>query len=305
MLDDIIGYLHRFDSITVAFSGGVDSSVVAAAAQRSGRPCVAVTAKSPAVATWQLDLAKQLAAEIGIRHLITETDEWQRDAYRRNKADRCYHCKQTLYDFLDAISDGQGGTIVSGTNADDLGDHRPGIRAGRQAGVMTPLADLGIGKTAVRQLARLLGLPNADLPASPCLASRIAYGVEVTPERLGMVEQAEDWLRKRGWTELRVRLHADELARIEVPSHQVGSLASLAAETDLLQSFRQIGFRFVTLDLFGLTSGSMNQSLVQLEIPGSETAVDHGPNLSSSPSPSQEPTDFRSRTDQASAGDSI
>lgn len=269
MLHELVTFLGRFDSIVVAFSGGVDSSVVAAAARRSGRPCVAVTAKSPAVAAWQLELATRVADQIGIRQIITETDEWQRDGYRRNDRDRCYHCKQSLYDFLGAISKQQDGTIVSGTNADDLGDHRPGIAAGREADVVTPLADLGIGKLAVRRLARRLGLSNAELPASPCLASRIAYGVEVTPERLSMVERAEDWLRHRGWAELRVRLHADQLARIEVPSDQVESLARLAAQEDLTAAFTQFGFRYVTVDLQGLKSGSMNRVLVQLESPKS------------------------------------
>ena len=154
--------------------------------------------------------------------------------------------------------------LISGTNADDLGDYRPGIEAGKIASVQTPLADLGLGKQDVRELARFFGLENADLPASPCLASRVAYGVEVTAVRLSRVEKAESWLRDRGFSDVRVRVHHDELARVEVPKEEISRLLAGTLAAELNESLRTIGFRFVTIDLQGLESGSMNRVLVSI-----------------------------------------
>lgn len=264
---------HR--RLLVAFSGGVDSSVVAAAACRAGlERVIAVTADSPSVPRWQLNVARQVAEQLGIEHLVIPTHETSLPEYKKNDLRRCFFCKQSLYVAIRAAAGQQFAgqlasfEIVSGTNADDLGDYRPGIEAGRMQGVLTPLAELSIGKQLVRELARYFGVPNHDLPASPCLASRVAYGIEVTADRLQRIEQAENVLRDHGFDEVRVRLHADELARIEVPRSQLGQLFALHAEMDLSSQFRLLGFRFVTVDMQGLQSGSMNRTLVSIGVPG-------------------------------------
>lgn len=260
--------LSRFRRILVAFSGGVDSSVVAAAAREADTElAIAITARSPSVARWQIETAQRVAAEIGIEHRIVNTDELDRSDYRQNNNRRCFFCKQTLYQTLESIADDYDDfTIVSGTNADDLGDYRPGIEAGQLAGVVTPLADLGITKPRVRALAEHFGLSNADLPASPCLASRIAYGTEVTPERLWRVEQAEHYLRQRGLSTVRVRLHEGELARIEVDRQQIPQVIEMDRDGALTREFESYGFRYVTIDLEGFRSGNLNRALVPLGI---------------------------------------
>jgi uncharacterized protein len=267
----LVDWFDGFDSIAVAFSGGVDSSVVLAAAMRSSsRSVLAVTARSPSVAAWQLELAESIARQLGASHRVIETHEVELQAYRVNDAGRCFHCKTALYGTLQQLCEGlgtKGTTLVSGTNADDLGDYRPGIVAGDEAGVRKPLAELGITKAMVRDLAGEFGLSNAQLPASPCLASRIAYGVEVTPERLRRIEDAENFLRTLGLGNVRVRLHESELARIEVP---IGDLAALTCESvrsDLASRLVELGFRYITLDLQGFSSGSMNRQLVSLAGP--------------------------------------
>ncbi|WP_442510750.1 ATP-dependent sacrificial sulfur transferase LarE [Novipirellula sp. SH528] len=264
--EQLIGRIASFRHVTVAFSGGVDSSVVAAAAIRANLDSlVAVTANSPSVPQWQLQWAARIAAQIGIENRVVATDEGNRQEYLRNDTRRCFYCKETLYQTLGALAEYDPATVlVSGTNADDLGDYRPGIEAGNIASVQTPLADLGFGKQDVRELAKFFGLENADLPASPCLASRVAYGVEVTAERLSRVEQAESWLRDRGFSDVRVRVHHDELARVEVPQDEISRLLTGTLATELNESLRTIGFRFVTIDLQGLESGSMNRVLVSI-----------------------------------------
>jgi uncharacterized protein len=251
--------------------------VVLAAAGRSGTEVLAVTADSPSVARWQLELAGRIAADLRIPHRVIATDEVQRPEYAANDARRCFHCKSTLYQTIDQFCRQLArdhAVVVSGTNRDDLGDYRPGIEAGRRSGVRTPLAELGLGKEAVRRIARSFGLDNADLPASPCLASRIAYGVSVTVERLRRIEQAEDFLRSRGLSDLRVRLHDSELARIEVPTQRIGWLADDRQRTAVTEKLLSLGFRYVTLDLQGLRSGSMNRQLVSIAQPASPDRPD-------------------------------
>lgn len=280
----LVEWFVPFDRVIVAFSGGVDSSVVLAAALRGcDGDVLAVTAHSPSVAQWQLELARRVAGDLGAEHEIVRTDEVDSPDYSANDARRCFHCKTTLYQTIDrccrraaansgaangAAANGDA-VVVSGTNQDDLGDYRPGIEAGRRSGVRTPLADLGLGKTAVRQIAEIFGLENADLPASPCLSSRIAYGVRVTVERLQRIERAEDCLRAMGLADLRVRLHEGELARIEVPVDRIEWLACENRRGVLTEQLLSLGFRYVTLDLQGLRSGSMNRQLVPIGRPGS------------------------------------
>ena len=270
---ELIRRLQSFPHIVVAFSGGVDSSVVAAAAVAANADtlhhAIAVTARSPSVPRWQLDWASRVAEEIGIEHRIIDTNELELAAYQRNDLKRCYFCKETLYESIHALVGilGEtiaGATVVSGTNADDLGDYRPGIEAGKIAGVETPLADLGITKDRVRALAAYFHLSNHDLPASPCLASRVAYGVEVNPQRLSRIEQAEAWMRNHGFADLRVRLHENELARIELTSGDFVRACDPQFANLISTEFRRLGFRFVTIDLGGLESGSMNRDLVSL-----------------------------------------
>lgn len=266
--------LHGYRRVVVAFSGGVDSSVVAAACQRARLDFVcAITAQSASVPSWQIETACAVAAEIGVPHQVVQTGELERLDYQRNDSNRCFYCKDTLYAAISEVirsvvdRDGEEVTVVSGTNHDDLGDHRPGITAGQRRQVVAPLAEMGFGKSKVRDLARHFGLSNHDLPASPCLASRIAYGVEVTSQRLKKIEQAETWLNSRGVTECRVRLHQDELARIEVPRNLLEFTMKLQTDCDLTGQFRQFGFSYVTLDMEGFQSGKLNRTIVPLELP--------------------------------------
>ena len=261
----LVDTLRSWGPLTVAFSGGVDSSVVAAAAFRADpEGAVAVTAESPSVPEWQLQAARQVAAKIGIRHQLVTTDEGTKPDYQRNDLRRCFHCKQTLYAALRSLPTASASTIVSGTNADDLGDYRPGIEAAGVAGVRAPLAELGITKSRVRAIAEYFQLPNAKLPASPCLASRIAYGVEVTPERLRRIESAEAWVRSQGFSDVRVRMHPDELARVEVPVDELAALVESTMLARLDERLRAAGFRFVTVDAQGFRSGNLNPPLVSL-----------------------------------------
>ena len=267
LAETLIARLESYGSVAIAFSGGVDSSVVAAAACRSSivEP-IAITGRSPSVATWQLEMAIRVAHEIGIEHRIVSTAEGEDPNYIQNDSRRCFHCKHNLYQVLETICcDEIDRVIVSGTNADDLGDYRPGIEAGRIANVRTPLADLGIGKAHVRALAKFFGLSNHDVPASPCLASRIAYGVDVTPDRLKKIEAGELWLRQQGFSDCRVRVHENDLARIEVPVSEVSLLTGSDLGGRLVNDFRELGFRYITIDLAGLRSGSMNESLVSIQ----------------------------------------
>lgn len=278
---ELIGWFDGRGDIVVAFSGGVDSSVVLAAALRSSaRSVTAVTAVSPSVARWQIELAESVADHLGAEHRLIETHEVELPEYRVNDSSRCFYCKSTLYETLGRLSaavSSRQSTIVSGTNADDLGDYRPGIAAGDEAGVLKPLAELGIDKAVVREIADQFGLPNAALPASPCLASRIAYGVAVTPGRLEQVERAESYLRTLGLRDVRVRLHEGELARIEVNLDQIAVLAQDPIRSELSKHMVQLGFRYVTLDLQGFSSGSMNRQLVPLQMPAASTVPAAGP----------------------------
>ena len=261
----LLAAISRLESCAVAYSGGVDSAVVAKAARVAlGERAVAVTGVSASLAAGELELAEQVARQIGIRHVVLQTDELASPAYTRNAPDRCYHCKTELYTQLEQILPELGvKNIVNGANADDLGDYRPGMLAATEHRIHSPLAECGLTKADVRKLAVEWQLPVWDKPATPCLSSRIAYGEPVTPERLAMIDQAEQFLRRQGLANLRVRYHGGDLARIEVPLADLPRLCSAEMRGSLAAEFRRLGFKFITLDLDGFKSGSLNQ-LVQI-----------------------------------------
>jgi pyridinium-3,5-biscarboxylic acid mononucleotide sulfurtransferase len=247
--------------VMVAFSGGADSALLlAAAVEALGERAVAATGVSPSLPQRELDDARALAAELGARHLVVATHEGQRPGYQRNGPDRCFFCKDELFEVLAPLAGAEGLALAVGTNTDDLGDHRPGQRAAAGHGVLTPLVTAGLSKAEVRQASRRRGLRTADKPAAACLASRIAYGVQVTPARLSRVERAEALLRSFGLARLRVRDHGD-LARIEVPVDALGHLVDPGRRARLVDGLHDLGFTYVTLDLEGFRSGSMNAAL--------------------------------------------
>jgi pyridinium-3,5-biscarboxylic acid mononucleotide sulfurtransferase len=259
----LVATLRGYGRVAVAYSGGVDSTVVAQAAHEAlGDAAIAVTAVSDSLAAGELEEAQELARRIGIPHRVIRTEEFADPNYLRNQPDRCYFCKSELYGRLSGLLGELGvDVIASGANTDDLGDHRPGMRAAAENGVRHPLQECGLGKPEVRALARAWGLPTWDKPATPCLSSRIAYGEEVSPERVRMIDQAEQWLRQRGLRILRVRYHKGDLARIEVPLDDLARLVDLQVRGELITAFRALGFKFVTLDLEGFRSGSFNSAL--------------------------------------------
>lgn len=261
--DQLLATLRSYGSCAVAYSGGVDSAVVAKAAQLAlGDRAVAVTGVSASLAEGELEQAALLAAQIGIRHEPLRTHEFSSIAYTANAPDRCFHCKTELYTQLSAVAARLGvAEIASGTNLDDLGDYRPGLAAAAEHGIRQPLVDCGITKSDVRALAAAWGLPVAAKPASPCLSSRIAYGESVTPERLRMIDRAEQLIRSLGFPICRVRYRAGDVASIEVPREQVARLSDKALHADVERELLQLGFREVSVDPDGFRSGSLNESI--------------------------------------------
>lgn len=265
----LIDRLRQAGRVAVAFSGGVDSAVVARAAYEAcGDRAFAVTAVSPSLASGELENAQQIAKQIGIRHRVIETYEFGQSGYFQNAGNRCYFCKSELYTQLESLAISEPyDLIVNGANADDVGDHRPGMVAATEHQVRSPLLEVGLTKAEVRVLAREWGLPVWDKPASPCLSSRIAYGVEVTPERVARVDAAELWLREQlGIRELRVRLEAGDLARIELPLSEVPRLATPELRDAASAHLKSLGFKYITLDLEGFRSGSLNAALPVVEL---------------------------------------
>lgn len=262
----LLKLIESYGSCAVAFSGGIDSTVVAKAAQLAlGEAAVAVTGDSASLAAGELDEARELARWIGIRHEVIATDEFSNPDYVRNTADRCYHCKTELYTHIDGLAARLGvAAVLSGANVDDLGDYRPGMKAAGEHAVASPLAECGFTKADVRALAVQWELPTWDKPATPCLSSRVAYGEEVTPQRLAMIDAAERYLREQGLPVVRVRYHKGDVARLEVPLDALARLCESPLRPALVAHFKVLGFKYVALDLEGFRSGSLN-ALVSLE----------------------------------------
>lgn len=265
--DALLAILASYGRVAVAFSGGVDSAVVAKGAfEACGEKAVAATAVSLSLATGELEEARELAALIGIRHVVVETKEFQNDNYLANPSNRCYFCKTELYSQLESrLAELEVDVICNGANLDDQGDYRPGMTAAKEHTVRSPLIEVGLTKTDVRELAKHWALPCWDKPAMPCLSSRIAYGVSVTPERVRRVDAAEQFLRHQfGLHEFRVRLEANDLARIEVALSELAPLLNQQTFEVISRQLRSLGFRCVTIDLEGFRSGNLNM-LVPLE----------------------------------------
>jgi len=261
--DRLLDLLSRLGSVAVAFSGGLDSTVLAKAAQLAlGDRAVAVTGVSASMAAGEFEECRELAAEIGIRHEVLQTDELSNPDYQRNDANRCYHCKSELFLQVERLCQRLGVAVVAdGSNQDDHGEHRPGLKAAKDREVRSPLAECGLTKAEIRQLARHWELPTWDKPATPCLSSRIAYGETVTPERLAMVDKAERYLRQHGFQPLRVRYHKGDMARIEVSPQALTRLVEPEFRVQVVEYLKSVGFKYVSIDLEGFRSGSLNQVL--------------------------------------------
>ncbi|MEO8908705.1 MAG: ATP-dependent sacrificial sulfur transferase LarE [Gemmatimonadaceae bacterium] len=246
----------------VCYSGGIDSTLVLAASVRAGVETVALLGVSPSLAAAERADAHRIAREIGARVEEVETSEMDLAGYRANAGDRCYYCKSALYDTVQALAETRGTdeVIFVGTHVDDLGEHRPGLQAAMERGVLAPLVDAGFGKAEVRALARAWNLSNADKPAAPCLASRVPVGIEVTPERLAQIEAVEDFLRANDIWPARARWH-ETIVRLEIPAEMFERVVSDPMRGELRRACRKAGFKFVALDLGGLQSGSLSLPL--------------------------------------------
>ena len=251
-------------SLIVALSGGADSAYLAWAAQRAlGERALSVTALSPSFSSHDRSAVDEFVRGFRIHHEFVETHEMENPAYRANAADRCFYCKDELFSVLDAMAQQRGFRATAyGVNADDTLDFRPGHRAAKEHRVLAPLLDVGLRKSEIRQLSERVGLPTWDRPASACLASRVPYGTEVTPERLTLIERGEAALRELGFRQFRVRLH-DKLARVEIAPEEMDRAFSKEASAAILQALKRAGFTYVALDLEGYRQGSLNESLPQ------------------------------------------
>jgi uncharacterized protein len=260
-LDRLRLTLAGLGRVVVAYSGGVDSSLLLRVAHETlGAGALGVIGRSDACSARELDLALAQAASFGARVEIVATGELSDPAFRSNPSTRCYHCKSELFRCLAELARREGAVVLDGTIVDDLADWRPGRRAAEERGVRSPLAELGFRKADVRAAAEHYGLASAGKPASPCLASRIPYGTEISREMLLMIEQAEEVLRSLGFRELRVRHHGD-VARIEVPLSEIHRLAQPEVREQAVAGLKAVGYRYVTMDLEGFRSGSLNVAL--------------------------------------------
>lgn len=258
-LKELEARLKAWERVVLAYSGGVDSAFLMSVAHNVlGSDALAVTAVSPSLAREHLEEAKSLANERGWRHETVVTHEMQRPEYVRNDRDRCYWCKEELFEVLTPLAKAGRAVLAVGTNVDDLADHRPGLRAANERGVVSPLAEVGLTKLEIRALSRDTGLPTADKPASPCLSSRFAYGVPVTAAGLRRVEAAERFVRDLGFVEVRVRDHGDG-ASVEV--EQAGVARAMSLESRISARLIQLGFPRVVIDQRGFRSGSLNTAV--------------------------------------------
>ncbi|GAA1085469.1 MULTISPECIES: ATP-dependent sacrificial sulfur transferase LarE [Streptomyces violaceusniger group] len=265
-LEALTARIGAVGSAVVAFSGGVDSSLVAAVAARAlGPRALAVTAVSSALATGELEGARAVAASVGIAHEVVDTAELAREGYRRNDRFRCYHCKSELYDRLDELAARRGyAAVLSGANADDTGDWRPGLRAAAEHGVRHPLLEAGLGKEAVRALARALAVPSAEKPASPCLASRLPYGTPVSAATLERVDRAELALKRLGYEVLRVRHHG-RLGRVQLAAEELVRVGDPGERAAVVAAVRAAGYDQVEIDEQPFRSGSLNLPITPVE----------------------------------------
>jgi uncharacterized protein len=267
-IDDVIAKEHALErtlsslgAVIVAFSGGVDSAYLACVAHRTlGDRAWAVTADSASYPEHHRSLAVRVADVFGLQHELVRTGELEQPEYRANPTNRCYFCKRELYTHLSRLAAERGAVVIDGNNADDRGDYRPGRQAAREFGVRSPLDEVNLAKDEIRALSRRAGLPTWDEPASACLSSRIPYHTEVTDEKLRMIERAEDALRRLGFRVCRVR-HHDDLARVEIAREEMPRALDTGMSAAIVRDVKAAGYRYVTLDLQGYRTGSLNEGL--------------------------------------------